>query len=639
MRKEIIEKAEKKPFKSKYQIGDQKMVHGKLCQCVGYSDRGDPKWKVMKNGGGQPQADSPKSTSAPQQTQAQPSQTETKNDSAQQKQETVSSKYDAPEPKVEYKTKRPPEGAEYQVPEKWKSKSVTGGVDKEYKRESYRKVYSDTTKMPDDNLLKILNNPKGNINFRQLAYEEAMARGIPEDKIDVSGTLEDKWDKIKMNKHLFSSKPTKEVSEEEMEVYDDSALGDFDPDKFIDENFDGGRDDGWKNPDNPIIQRKFNNLSTLSSRRRYDAMVDYLKRKDPRYKNPEKMMQKLAVSFNDFITNPKGSPLMVSAGGAGAGKTWRLNKVLDFLEMKRFDSNKHQPGDGDYDYVIVSNDMEDDKDFLSTLSKHNGKLIVFDDKDKLLVSNQNKIVSTMKAIADGDPNMRVFYNPKTGKDDKFTGKLIFLTNKTLDTLNNNEDHKAIMSRSRVEDVHFTVNENLDLLKERYKTMGDKMDAVDAGEEQDIRKQLFKLIINNSDKLDPSRFTVRKFSKMLEAVNAAIKANKQRKENDAASDLFGSEEDDWLDVAMDELMKSENNGALSENDEEEEYVITDEISEKMKKMYKKDPDLCIELFGKEFCEAALKKKSDGKKGDNDVVKSFMDDISGMSLTEAENLLFG
>ncbi len=330
---------------------------------------------------------------------------------------------------------------------------------------------------------------------------------------------------------------------------------------------------------------------------------------------------------------------MVSAGGAGAGKTWRLNKVLDFLEMKRFDSNKHQPGDGDYDYVIVSNDMEDDKDFLSTLSKHNGKLIVFDDKDKLLVSNQNKIVSTMKAIADGDPNMRVFYNPKTGKDDKFTGKLIFLTNKTLDTLNNNEDHKAIMSRSRVEDVHFTVNENLDLLKERYKTMGDKMDAVDAGEEQDIRKQLFKLIINNSDKLDPSRFTVRKFSKMLEAVNAAIKANKQRKENDAASDLFGSEEDDWLDVAMDELMKSENNGALSENDEEEEYVITDEISEKMKKMYKKDPDLCIELFGKEFCEAALKKKSDGKKGDNDVVKSFMDDISGMSLAEAENLLFG
>ena len=552
---------------------------------------------------------------------------------------TATQKQDTPTPKITYKTKKPADGVVLEVPEKWEVKDSQGGLHEQH-RDTFRKLYSDTEKKSDDDLLKILNNKNNNKYIRQIAYEAAMARGIPEDKIDVSGTLENAWNNIKMKMEILSPKKHDDISEEEMESYDDSVLGDLDPNKFLDDYFDGGKDDGWKNPNNPIIQREFNKLQTLSSRRQYDAMVDYLKRKDPLYESPEEVMQGLNQTMFDFIDSSKGSPILISAGGAGAGKTYGFNLLANFMELKRFDPKKNQPGDGDYDYVIMPNDIEDEKDLMSTLAKHNGKLIVFDDKDKALVSGANKIISTMKAIADGDPKMRVFINPETKEQETFKGKLLFLTNKSLSTLNSDEDHKAIMSRARIEDVHFTVNENLELLKKRYKTMGDSMDAVDANEEKDIREALYQMIISNSDRLDPQRFTVRKFTKMLEAVNKTIKANKEKENNDAASAIFGSKQKDWKRVAIQELNKAEDEEIDIEK-AKKDFDMDESAAAKIRKMYKKNPKVCIELFGKEFCEAALGKKIDDEEEletDEEVTKSFIDDLSDMSLSEAEDLLF-
>lgn len=552
---------------------------------------------------------------------------------------TATQKYDAPTPKITYKTKKPADGVVFEVPEEWKAKDSQGQLRTQH-RDTFRKLYSDTAKMPDDKLLKILNNKNNNKYIRQIAYEEAMARGIAEDKIDVSGTLETAWNNVKIKMEILSPNKKNDVSEEEMESYDDSVLGDLDPDKFLDDYFDGGKDDGWKNPNNPIIQREFNKLQTLSSRRQYDAMVDYLKRKDPLYETPEEVMHGLNQTMFDFIDSPKGSPILISAGGAGAGKTYGFNLLADFMELKRFDPKNNQPGDGDYDYVIMPNDIEDEKDLMLTLAKHNGKLIVFDDKDKALVSGANKIISTMKAIADGDPKMRVFINPETKEQETFRGKLLFLTNKSLSTLNSDEDHKAIMSRARVEDVHFTVNENLELLKKRYKTMGDSMDAVDANEEKEIREALYQMIISNSDRLDPQRFTVRKFTKMLEAVNKTIKANKEKEKNDAAAAIFGSKQKDWKKVAIQELNKAEDEEIDIEK-AKKDFNIDDAAAVKIRKMYKKNPKLCVELFGKEFCEAALGKKiaeEEEPETDEEVTKAFMEEFSDMSLSEAEDLLF-
>ena len=552
---------------------------------------------------------------------------------------TATQKQDTPTPKITYKTKKPADGVVLEVPEKWEVKDSQGGLHEQH-RDTFRKLYFNTEKKSDDDLLKILNNKNNNKYIRQIAYEAAMARGIPEDKIDVSGTLETAWNNIKMKMEILSPNKKNDVSEEEMESYDDSVLGDLDPDKFLDDYFDGGKDDGWKNPNNPIIQREFNKLQTLSSRRQYDAMVDYLKRKDPLYETPEEVMQGLNQTMFDFIDSSKGSPILISAGGAGAGKTYGFNLLADFMELKRFDPKKNQPGDGDYDYVIMPNDIEDEKDLMSTLAKHNGKLIVFDDKDKALVSGANKIISTMKAIADSDPKMRVFINPETKEQETFKGKLLFLTNKSLSTLNSDEDHKAIMSRARIEDVHFTVNENLELLKKRYKTMGDSMDAVDANEEKDIREALYQMIISNSDRLDPQRFTVRKFTKMLEAVNKTIKANKEKEDNDAAAAIFGSKQKDWKRVAIQELNKAEDEEIDIEK-AKKDFDMDESAAAKIRKMYKKNPKVCIELFGKEFCEAALGKKIDDEEEletDEEVTKSFIDDLSNMSLSEAEDLLF-
>lgn len=552
---------------------------------------------------------------------------------------TATQKQDTPTPKITYKTKKPADGVVLEVPEKWEVKDSQGGLHEQH-RDTFRKLYFNTEKKSDDDLLKILNNKNNNKYIRQIAYEAAMARGIPEDKIDVSGTLETAWNNIKMKMEILSPNKKNDVSEEEMESYDDSVLGDLDPDKFLDDYFDGGKDDGWKNPNNPIIQREFNKLQTLSSRRQYDAMVDYLKRKDPLYETPEEVMNGLNQTMFDFIDSSKGSPILISAGGAGAGKTYGFNLLADFMELRRFDPKNNQPGDGDYDYVIMPNDIEDEKDLMSTLAKHNGKLIVFDDKDKALVSGANKIISTMKAIADGDPKMRVFINPETKEQETFRGKLLFLTNKSLSTLNSDEDHKAIMSRARVEDVHFTVNENLELLKKRYKTMGDSMDAVDANEEKDIREALYQMIISNSDRLDPQRFTVRKFTKMLEAVNKTIKANKEKEKNDAAAAIFGSKQKDWKKVAIQELNKAEDEEIDIEK-AKKDFNIDNAAAVKIRKMYKKNPKLCVELFGKEFCEAALGKKiaeEEEPETDEEVTKAFMEEFSDMSLSEAEDLLF-
>ena len=50
--------------------------------------------------------------------------------------------------------------------------------------------------MNDTSLLGLLNKQDNTDFVRQLAYEEAMHRGIPEDAIDVSGTLQKAWDEL-----------------------------------------------------------------------------------------------------------------------------------------------------------------------------------------------------------------------------------------------------------------------------------------------------------------------------------------------------------------------------------------------------------------------------------------------------------
>lgn len=639
MGKNIIEKAK---------VGDTKMYQGKQYYVHALNAKGQPLWRQVgskKDGGSDSQAPAAKQQPAAQAA-AQPAHASTQV-SAPAKQETApkkeEAKYDAPKPTVQYQTVKPADGVEIRVPEVWKTDDPKNpGKKVDQHRSAYRKLYADKTKKTDDDVIKMVNRPRGTKEIRQIAYEEAMARGIPESKLNAIGTLQDWWDSEKLKKELFSRSKKGPVDEEEQESYDNSILGDFDVEGFLDENFDGGRDDGWKDPDNKIIRREFNDLKNASARRKYDAFVDYAKRLDPMYESPEEVMNTLARAIASFVTSKGGSPIMVSAGGAGAGKTFKFNQVADLYGMTRYDSSM-QPGSGSYNYYIASADVDDDKDFMRLLDDHNGKLIVFDDKDKLLMSDANKIISTMKAIADGDPKMRVFEG-KDGTEKLFTGKILFLTNKDKQSLNKNEDHKAIMSRARFEDVHFTVNENLELLKKRYKSMGDHLEHATPQEEAKIRETLFRIIMDYKDRLDPKTFTVRKFTKMLEKVDETLMTNKDIDETAAAEEAFGSNKKDWRKVALQELMKAQQSEELLKGTAREDFeALEPEQLATYRERFSKNRKKAEEIFGKEFVLAVLNSSDDEteekvEETDEEVKKSFLDEIGGMTLGEAESILF-
>ena len=93
-----------------------------------------------------------------------------------------------PTPTIHYKSNK----VRFVVPEKFHLVRSNGRM-KEWKRDDFRKMLSG---VDDARVLGILNRTDNAEYARQLAYEEAMHRGIPEDEVDVSGTLQKAWDVV-----------------------------------------------------------------------------------------------------------------------------------------------------------------------------------------------------------------------------------------------------------------------------------------------------------------------------------------------------------------------------------------------------------------------------------------------------------
>ena len=623
MGKEYIEKG-------KWNVGDISFFAGSNHVCTGFSAAtGRPTWKKIdkKNVGSsqQTKSDINKKDSEDENKQSDESdnkQPEVKTDAPKKQ----SSKYDAPTPKIQYKTKKPAEGVVFEVPETWIGTGKSG-KNTDLHRDVHRRTFAN---MDENKLIKILNNQNNSPEVRQLAYEEAMARGIDEDRIDVSGSLQDKWDLIKEKNEMYKKDSDEDEDEFSMQTYDVYALRGMDPDKFVEENFSEG-DDAWRSRDNDIIRKEFNGFKSLADRKRYDAFLDYMNRRDPYYRNPKQQMQGLNILFDTFIHDK--SPLMVSSGGAGTGKTTGFLKTAKVNELERFDPEKHKPGDGNYDFFVVDKDIQSDTDFEKLLSEHNGKIIVFDDKDRLLTTNANKLVGLMKGIADGNPKMRVFKDPETGEQRKFTGKLLFLTNKNMDVLQKDDDHQAIMSRALKHDIRMTINENMELLRDRYKTIGkEEVEFEDPAEESYYREELWKFIKNNKSMLDPDKFTVRKFTEALKTIKGVIDTNKKAEENEDAAELFGGNRDWKIEV------RQMLNKAVTYSDLEPEQSEYPFDKQDMLRKYRKNPKEFIEVFGEEFLEM-LNRTPDKEKTEEEIEESFMNDIGIMSVEEAENILFG
>lgn len=576
-----------------------------------------------------------------------------------------------PTPKIQYKTKKPEVEVDsdgfkdYEVPTPQGRKKVVIST--------FRKFLTTKT---DDDLLKLLNNtaPMADAIKRHLAYEEAASRGIPEDKIDVRGSLEKLWKKYKAE-HDLKEYSNREFNEDEALPlsYDWKGL---DHETIMHDVFDDGNDTAWLDSDSPLVRKAFK-LETLAGRQKYDTFKDYYQRDPnlvPGYLTAKNKVNELNGQMWDWAQNPD-SPLFISAGGAGAGKTYGWREVVaDDLSLPELKSGE-DPHNTDWGWVMLTDaNAEDEKTFAETLSKYNGTfkgsdgteyphILFFDDADKLLTTTAKALVSMMKKINDSDPDNRVFTNSK-GESEIWRGKIIITTNKNISKLAESEDTRAVLSRATKSDIHFTRNETMELLSERYLTMPLKrtrgllnsLKFTDE-EETDLRQDVFDFMQDHVTDADPNKFTPRAFEDIIE--NIAKKWKNGSKARKTGKGTIGTDVP-WRISAL-SLLKAENNDIEKADYDEELYSKQAMIDRKnnlekimkrakkegkFEKLFGQDAQNII-LFGeseeknkdKESSQKTAKKKADKKVDDKKSKNTEKGFDNEMSLDEAESILFG
>lgn len=557
-----------------------------------------------------------------------------------------------PTPKVQYQTKKPE--VDIDLPDTWtvrtpgkngvlENRTATAG--------GLRKLYASKS---DDDLLKILNNPNGRWQNRQIAYDEAAARGIDENKIDVSGKLQKEWDSQK-RKHDLKESMKGSFNEDEADAVDVDFKG-LDHESFMAEFPEG--DTGWLNPSDPRVQKRFNGLKTLKDRQQYDALKTFYEPTTPGYLNPDNKIGQLNEQYDNLIKYDT-TPLFISAGGAGAGKTFGWQTVAEENNLKQLEGDD-KASDTDWGYVMCS-DPDDDKDFRSMLAKYNGTyiddngdehphILVFDDADKILTSKAAAMKALMKKITDNNPKNRIFVNPETGENEVFKGALLIMTNKDVASISAaNEDAKAIISRGMVNDMQFTRAENMELINKRYKDMklGNYQKAFvrqfpDKKKQQEVRQIVKDWLEENMNDADPAKFTPRTFIQVMSLVGPII----AKGGNTGAKMLNGTVQVGtnvpWQQQAL-QFIKSQDNDiekaydtdTFTENDMVEAKNKLLKNKKELKKKNKKKYDA---LYGKKAVNIFLFGDSEnGEVEDDETTEKAFDDEFGMSLDYAENLL--
>ena len=454
----------------------------------------------------------------------------------------------------------------------------------------------------DDNLLKVANSKNGNAQMRMIAYKQLESRGFDMSKVDTSGTLAQL---MKMTKQ-GSSKQTSTSSDD-----DDVSGAASGASVDIDDDSDEGGVDGnqitekwYLNKNDDRVKKKFN-LKTKEGRIKYDQFVYKEKKKEPDYKDPVEVIQDLNEQYLEFLDNPE-QRFMISAGGAGIGKSYGFNKIAELLNMKPFEEGD-QPGDDDYD-IFEAPDVNSGKQLLGILKAHNGKIIVFDDNDKVL--RRADCASVMKK-ATATTGKRIVGDPDSIKSNfEFTGRIMIMTNKDLNSLAENEDTKAIISRAMMaSEIYLTVPEQIEVMKSRYQDyefkQAPRLD--DEAADKKERDEIMSLIEKNQKNIDPAQFTTRTFQEILINKRKVDNANEKRN-NPAFAAMIGSKQKDWKKVALDVLTKA------AMNDFEGD-AVSDELV--------KAEDL---LLNKAYAHDA-----------DDGVNCHVDDPEDMNVEKAENLL--
>ena len=552
-----------------------------------------------------------------------------------------------PTPKVDYKTKKP--DVEVELPETWTVR-VPGknGVleNKTASASGLRQLYASKS---DDDLLKILNNTNGRWQNRQIAYDEARARGIDESKIDVSGKLQKEWDSQK-RKHDLRESMKGGFNEDEADAVEVDFKG-LDHESFMAEFPDG--DTGWLNPADPRVQKRFNGLKTLKDRQQYDALKTFYEPTTPGYLNPDNKIGQLNEQYDNLIKYDT-TPLFISAGGAGAGKTFGWQTVAEENNLKQLESDD-KVSDTDWGYVMCS-DPDDDRDFRSMLAKYNGTyiddngeehphILVFDDADKILTSKASAMKVLMKKITDNNPKNRIFVNPDTGENEVFKGALLIMTNKDVASISAaNEDVKAIISRGMVNDMQFTRAENMELINKRYMDMklGNYQKAFvrqfpDKKKQEEVRQTVRDWLEENMNDADPAKFTPRTFIQVMSLVGPII----AKGGNAGAKILQGTVQVGtnvpWQQQALQFIKAQDNEIEKAEEDDFTEsnmVKVKNNLLKNKKKLKKENKKKYDALYGNKAIDLFLFGDTNDEIDD---AEKALDFDFGMSLTDAEDIL--
>ena len=435
------------------------------------------------------------------------------------------------------------------TPSKPSASQIAGAKAKAGKPMNSQQLLVWAQKTSDDNLLKVANSKNGNAQMRKIAYDALEQRGFDMSQVDTSGTLAQL---MKMTGKGSAAASTSGDDDEDVvaDTNDDATVD-------IDDDSDGGTDgnkitEKWYLDRNDDRVKKMFNLKTKEGRIKYDQFVYKMKKKEKDYKNPVEVVQDLNEQYLEFLDNDE-QRFMISAGGAGIGKSYGFNKMAELLNMKPFEEGD-SPGDGDYD-IFEAPDVNSGKQLLNILKAHNGKIIVFDDNDKVL--KRADCASVMKK-ATATTGRRVVGDPDDVKQNfEFTGRIIIMTNKDLAQLSESEDTKAIISRAMmVSEIYMTVPETIEVMESRYQDYefpsAPRLD--DEGEDKKERDEIMNLIKKNQKNIDPSQFTTRTFQEILTNKRKVDKANEKRA-NPSFAALIGSKNKDWKEVAMGVLTKA------------------------------------------------------------------------------------
>jgi len=401
-------------------------------------------------------------------------------------------------------------------------------------------------KTDEATLLKMANSQKGAALTRKIAYDELNLRGFDVSTVNTTGSLATLMNMVRKAPSAApaTQAPVDEDGNEVPQPIDD-----------------GVKEKWYLNSEDDRVKKMFN-MKTKDGRVKYDHFLDKMKKKEPDYLNPIEVVEDLNEQYVEFLDNDE-QRFMISAGGAGIGKTYGFTKLAELMSKKPYSSGD-EPGGAGYDYYEATN-VASGKQLLNILKAHNGKIILFDDTDSILTLKQCAPVMKKACATTG---IRMVGDPDDVKTNfEFTGRIMIMTNKNLNALAmENEDARAVISRAMMKsDIHMTVAETIEVMKNRFQsyefTESPRLD--DPIEDAKERNDLLDLIEKNKKNIDPAQFTTRSFQEILNEKRKVEKANEKRK-NPMFAALIGSVDKKWEDKALavltkgddDELNKSE-----------------------------------------------------------------------------------